>query len=671
MTHILEIFIDRTAISTLKTSLVREGDRGIDQCQFTVRKDQSVSINQRVELIYDLISVEGLVAYYGFQGGVKDESTKLHHGTATSLTYTDETEFFGKQAIFNGTTSFVSIPDTNNLDLLGVFDIMLWAKWSSTTEQFILSKRSTTSNGLALSVNAVTAGDVKFMIGSSSITSSSAGFNDGNKHLIRIKRDSDNLITLYIDDVSKGTVTSSYDPTNTNVLLMGKDFGGSFFAGKLLRIRIYKGENKTTDEATKIFTSINPRNILKFGGYVTKMDLELTHTKITALSYGKILAETDVRGDVFDNQQVETIVESLITNNTSFTFNDRELATGITIDQFLSDGKLIDIIRDFASISNRIFYTTPNEEFFFEPASFTSVSTIFTHGSRVIIGKSAYDDAQLVNSITLIGSIIEYKTNKTFSGNGTTTLFALDYSATSLEVQVGGVIKTPDIDYILDSLNKEVLFTVAPIVGVNNVSIEYFYEIPNTVKGEKPSSIAQYGLHSKTFNLSWIFNRTDGVRFIQSYLGRYSKVNQNISLRFGEPILYINENDILNVVNDYININGTFAVKSITWNYPELNTEIVVGEYRFDYFENEKEIIRKLHDYESNLTKTKEVEDYESPEEIIVLGDIFIQYVESLYTETLNISDTKIVHDKSVATYGGGSSYGSYTTGDVYAWLIR
>ena len=667
MTHIFKIVKNRTTeLPVLSASLKREGDRGVDQFEFVTTKSTTVAVNDRIELLFDIIPVEGLSAFYGFQGGVKDESTNLNHGTATDITYQDETDFYGKESIFNGTSSFVSVSDADTLDLSGVFDIFVWAKWSSTTEQFILSKRSSGTNGLALSVNASTTGDVKFYIGSDTITSSSSGFNDGDKHLIRIKRDSDNLVTMYVDDTSVGTVSSTYDPTNTESMLIGKDYGGSFFAGNLLRLRIYKGENKTTDSATNLYTKINPRTVLKFGGYITKIDLELAAKRVTCQSYGKILAEKDVRGENYDGQTVEYIVEDLITNNTDFTFNDRDIPTGLSVSKFLADGKLIDIIRDFANFTNRIFYTTANEEFFFEPVSFNYIGTTFVHGtSKVLIEKSAYDDSQLINSVTLIGEVAEYDTTESFNGDNNTTAFTLTNTAIGMNVKVGGVEKDPDVDYVTDSLNKQIEFTTAPPTGTNNIVVEYTYEKPLTIKGEKPSSIAQYGIHSKRFNLDWINNRTDGVRFVASYLNRYSSVKQNILLRFGNPILYLNENDVLNVKNDFLNITGDFAVKTISWTYPELNTEVTVGEYRFDYFENDKEIVRKLHDYESAITKSKELQDYEAPEEILNLTDVFIEYVIDEYAETLNMTDTKIVHDKTVGIYNQGS-YGSYSSGEIY-----
>jgi len=668
MTHVLKLIKNRTTeIFPLSVTLKKEGERAVDSLNFESRKSDDISVNDRIEILFDIIPVEGLSAVYCFQGGVNDESTKQNAGSATDITYESESEWYGKQASFNGTSSFVSVSDADTLDLSGVFDIFVWAKWSSTTEQFILSKRSSGTNGFALSVNASTAGDVKFYIGSDTITSSSSGFNDGDKHLIRIKRDSNNLVTMYVDDTSVGTVTSSYDPTDTNNMLIGKDYGGSFFAGKLLRLRLYKDENKSDFESTQIYTQINPRSVLKFGGFVTKIDLELSGKKITCQSYGKILAEKDVRGELYSSQTPEYIVGQLIQNNTDFSYNDRGVASGLTISNFIADGKLFDLISDFANYTNRIFYTTPAEEFFFEPVSFNDTGKQITHGSvGALVEKSAFDDSKLVNSVTLIGETQTYSTTESFSGNNSDTVFTLEFSATSLNVKISGVEKEPDgVDYEVDSLKKQITFNTPPASGTNNIVVEYNYERPLVIKGEKPSSIAQYGIHSKRFNLNWINNRNDGVRFVQSYLNRYSEVNQNVTVKFANPVLYLSENDVINVKNEFLGIDTGYVIKSIEWTYPQLNTELTVGEYRFDYFDNDKEIVKKIHDYESSLTQSKEIQDYESPEEILSLGDTVIMYVINEYAETLNITDTKNKFDKNVAYYGTGT-YGSRTSGEIY-----
>lgn len=74
--------------------------------------------------------------------------------------------------------------------------------------------------------------------------------------MVRIVRNASNVITLYVDQVSKGTATVSTDLTDTNALLLGKDYGGTYYGGSIGRLRIYKGYNITSQEASKLYTKI-------------------------------------------------------------------------------------------------------------------------------------------------------------------------------------------------------------------------------------------------------------------------------------------------------------------------------------------------------------------------------------------------------------------------------
>jgi len=687
-----------TPKSVLESQLTKEGDRAVDQMEFTIPKNESVLTNDKVFYQQDIANLDNLSLCINFQNSVKDESGVFNHGSASNITYEDEDEFYGTQASFNGSSSYVSVPDNNNLDMSGMFDIFVWAKWTATGNGHIIDKRAGSyPDGYALSVNRTTAGDVAFKMGGIVITSSSAGYNDGAKHLIRVKRDSNNLVTLYVDGVSKGTSTITYNGTNTNALLIGKGdthnitklfqsnifqanvfdsttqystgTTGNFFNGKILRLRIYKDKNLSDSQALLIKDKVNPKTILKFGGYVTKIERNDSKKRVTAQSFGKILVETEVRGQNYSDKTPEFILNDLITNNTNFSFNDRSIATGLTIDKFIADGKLYDIIRDFASFTNRIFYTTPMEEFFFEPTSFNNIQNkTFNHGiDNIIISKAGEDDTKLVNQLTLVGEVQKFNTVQTFSGNNNNKEFTLAYAAVSLVVKIGGTEKSPNVDYTLDTLSKKITFETAPSSGTNNIEVTYDYEIPMVIKGERAASITKYGVHAKKLVMGWIKNRQDGVRFVQSYLNRYAEIQERTAVTVPALLGYLQENDVINLKNTGLGINGDFGIKSIKWNYPEMNTEITVGEYFFDFFEDDQEIVRKLHDFEGAITTSKEIQDYESPEELLPLvttTGVTVLDVHA-YTETLNISRTVNIHDKSRATWGS-SKYGSRVSQDVY-----
>jgi len=474
----VKLFMNGVVKNILNASLTKQGERAIDQLKIMLPQNVSVEMNDRILWIQDFVDLGNLSAIYNFQASVKDESGNLNHGTATSVTYgTDDWD--GYSAIFNGTSSKITIPDDNSLDLSGKFHIFIWAKWTSTASGSLLSR-----SPLKINVNATTAGDVKVILNTDTITSSTAGYNDDNFHLVEIKRNASNLVTLSIDNVSRGTVTSTVDLSASTSYEIGHESTAGYFNGEISRLRIYKGGVMSTDESTIIFTQRNPRSILKFGGYVTKIEDVFIQKDVIAHSFGKILGELEVRATVYDDKSPEYIVEDLITNNTSFTFTGAGVASGLTMTRYTADGKLIDILRDLATLVSHTFYTTGSEEFFFVPKSFIETELVFTHGSNVEVNSSGFDDSEIVNDLTVLGENKRYDTEQLFNGDGNEKEFVLTFNATSVKVSIGGTEKEPEEDYELDSLGRLITFTTAPAV----VALTFIFN--GLLESNEPDAIA-------------------------------------------------------------------------------------------------------------------------------------------------------------------------------------
>jgi len=86
-----------------------------------------------------------------------------------------------------------------------------------------------------------------------------------------------------------------------------------------------------------------------------------------------------------------------------------------------------------------------------------------------------------------------------------------------------------------------------------------------------------------------------------------------------------------------------------------------VGEYFFDYLEYDKEIVAKIHDIESAMTVVKDIRDYESPEESIVLTEGLTMLIDKFFlTESLSMTMTPVIYDKLYNTYSLGSVSTTY-----------
>ena len=203
---------------------------------------------------------------------------------------------------------------------------------------------------------------------------------------------------------------------------------------------------------------------------------------------------------------------------------------------------------------------------------------------------------------------------------------------------------------------RTITFLVAPATGSNNISVEYNFEKPLYIRGTREGSITTYGRHAKKLNLPWISTKADGIRFVQSYLNRYKDISRKVKVESGKLLNSLQENDIVHLTNLQKDIDDDFVIKSIQWTYPQLKTEIDVGEYYFDFFEYDKEIVAKIHDLESAITRVKDVREYESPEETITLADAIDMRIDKFkLTESLSMTDTPNIYDKINNTYSQGS----------------
>ena len=667
------VFINDVKKDFVSTSIIKEGDRAIDEADVILPSSVDTSTNDTVVILHDMISVDNLAAVYNFNENVIDESGHLNTPTASAgLTYIDG-QWSGKALSFNGTSSYFEVNDKANLNFSGEFEMFVWVKWSSTTKQYLITKRTTTSNGLGISVNHTTAGDVALELNGTNLISSTAGFNDGSNHLIRVTRDSANLVTLYVDKVSKGTATISHDLTTSGKLRVGRDQASLYFTGSMDSVRLYKGTPVIASQADFVYDKRNPRTVMKFGGKVTKIKKETSHKTVKCFSFGKELAEVEIRGDQFDDKTPEYIIESLITNNTSLSFIRRGNLSGITLNKYVAVGKLIDILRDFTSLTGHIFYTNGNKQFVLEPEKLTNIGVTFTHGVNAIANDTVYDDTEIVNDLIILGENIRYHTIETFTGNGTTTIFSLTDGAISTRVTAdigAGLLEMqPEEQYNVDAVGKTVTLETAPI-NSSTVTVDYEFERPLYIRGTRQDSITANGVHAKKLIMPWVKTRFDGVRFVQAYLNRYKDIRVNIKIKVPTLFNSIAENDIIRLVNSLKSIDGDFVIKGITWDYPKSLTTIDLGEYSFDFLEIDQQITQKIHDLEDAMTTNKDIREFESPEETIVMGDTMIQVYDDEFTETLNIPHSTVIIDKNDNNYGSGT-YGSHglptkQTGSVY-----
>ena len=123
---IVKLFINSVEKSLYEADLTKEGERAVDQIRIKVPKAVAVTVNQDIKYLQDIVDMTRLIAVYNIQGNTEDEGGYGYDGTATSLTYGTDS-WGGKSAIFNGSSSNVSVTHTSRFDFSSTFDVFVWA----------------------------------------------------------------------------------------------------------------------------------------------------------------------------------------------------------------------------------------------------------------------------------------------------------------------------------------------------------------------------------------------------------------------------------------------------------------------------------------------------------------------------------------------------------------
>jgi len=497
------------------------------------------------------------------------------------------------------------------------------------------------------------------------ILTSTSDVVDNTFHQIRVRRDKCNLVSLFIDNVKQACQTITCDPTSTAKLEFGRDAcGGQFFCGDMASFRFYHG-NLNANDICRLWSKRNPRTNVKFGGDSTKITKSISKKKLVTQSFSKQLGEIEVRATTFNCRTPEFILETLIKCNTDLDTHFHGLPAGITLQVYQADGKLQDIANDLSQLTGKIYLVDGVKQFHLHDSNFKLTTASFSHGIAMSNIDSARDDAEIVNELLIIGANKRYVTAEVFTGDCVQTVFDLQQGPVTARVEHPILSeKCPEVDYEVCSVNKTLTFTTAPDMcgGASNILIEYEYELPLNIRGTNPSSIVEFGRKAKRLVLPWIQTRQDGVRFINAYLNNFQDVKNRFEVTIPGLANGIDVHDVITITNPIKNIAGTFIIRSITWEYPKAVTRLQVGEFDFHMLEFARQITEKIHDLESAVTSSKDLRDFESPQEVLALIDTVAVNLNQAALETLALIDTGESERKFKAFYGKGK-YGV----DVYS----
>jgi hypothetical protein len=574
---------------------------------------------------------------------------------------------FGDAICFNGIESFACIPQNTCQSFCGMFDIILWVNYTSSSTQNFISNRLVSDCSEGYRIGGVGAcGEIRARIRGANITSSCTGWDDGVWHMVRVYRNSSNLVTLEIDNTFQGSASASGDLTRcgpTNIGFDANICSSNYFNGAINVIRMYKGRNLSPEQATRIYEDVTATSLMKISGHVTKVNKKIVKKDVVVQSVGEQLATVEVRAQGYNCRSPEYIIADLIRTNTDLIPHHHGCPTGITIENFNADGKLIDLLRDLTQMSMKTFHTDALGQFHLHDPSFNCTCFTFTHGGNAQNFEEVDDDTEIINDLLILGEVKRYDKVEVFDAcspaccipDGCNKTFSLTNSPIGGSVFIGCTEQEPEVCYVFCALNSQVVFNCAPAV-CTTVTVNYEYDLTLIVTGDNTCSIATHGKHSKRLIMPWIRTRTDGVKFVSNYLNRFKDIRTAYKVTL--PVLKnsLKEGDVVTLVNDIKGINSTFVVKSLTYRYPDMKTDVLLGEFMFDDLEYESQIAGKIHDLEAVLGEVKTIVCGETATETLCITDVVTLYCPSCcgtsYCETFCMTDTVVVTVTALGIYG-------------------
>ena len=495
-------------------------------------------------------------------------------------------------------------------------------------------------------------------------------FADGKQHkvIVNTTRTPNGITEIFVDGVSEYSFGNNQilrESTSFDYVRIGYDDDDARYSNVCANVRFYK-KSLTSKEIDMLSKRTIPIHTKWFGGKVWKLKKPTKSIEVECRSYGKVIGEIEVRGVVFDDATPESIVKQIINDNTDLNYVDKGIESSITLKQYVADGKLLSVITDMARLTNKVWRVDALKNFYFEESSSNAIPVTYTHGKNARMFESTVDDSELVNDLIVLGEIKKYTATERYSFINNRPI-TLENVPNKVSVMVGSRVLESEREYAVDAANKRIDIS-ASLASGTSVTIEYDYEKPLYIRQTRPKSIERYGQRAKRLTLPWIRTYNDGVRFVSSYLNVFSKVKRSIKVQVPTFEHRLRENDIVRIKNSVKKIDREVVVKSETWLYPELITELQVGEFGFNEFEAKKQILEKIHDLESAKSDVKEINEYESGEEVVPIQDIFEVGTVAEYFERIEMTIAFRTNENIEpafywrSTYGGGINEEVLTT---------
>jgi len=343
----------------------------------------------------------------------------------------------------------------------------------------------------------------------------------------------------------------------------------------------------TNPPTTNIFLGVIEE--IKFAGYEKEERVQLK-----GRDYGCILQDILVSPRIFKNQEVSSIVRTLMIQNatgTGITTNNVDV-TVTTIDRITFNNiSLFDAITRLAEIAGYYFYIDTDKDLHFEIDAGTSSGLTFDN-TNVLSAKVTNNDSDIFNKITVYGDRQLTGAQEVF-GPQAGSVYTLDdkpsnavvtgSASPNIILQPGGILyvndpETEDVKWLLDYNYQQIILTSGITAGDNTgwigstaVIIDYQRSSPLVSIRQDITSQTTYGIKHKIIvdrNIKDIYEaNTRANTFLASHKDPTVEVDLDI---YGVVSLTPGNTAVVNIPFHNIN-NQTYTITTSEYNFNNKN----------------------------------------------------------------------------------------------------
>lgn len=312
---------------------------------------------------------------------------------------------------------------------------------------------------------------------------------------------------------------------------------------------------------------------------------------------------------VYTSTTPEAIVQDIIdTHTTNLTFASSEVS-GFTIgvnSPYVANGYAIDIIKE-VNVMGWQLRIDESDNVYFEPKGFVDNGKTLTNGTDIQITKWIEDSTDMFNQVRIVGGLANVKADQeSFSGDGNETEFTLTKKPVGdVNVTVGGTFKTAGVDgtgdYEIDHEQKKIIFTTAPGIGVDNILVDYNYQIRVVVEDQDDDSITDSGFKIfKKIDRPAITNFADARAMAKALLEEYS--TPQLKPQGFQPFLDFDRSvgEIVTVADETRGLSELSIIRKIT--YRVNKTELTFGRIPYAFEDLQEEIKERIKTLERRTT---------------------------------------------------------------------